>query len=99
MEVRIGPDMRISKRDSRKVDQVGQWRGRTRETRRRTLARYAARLMGRPVDQIDRAAVLSVLGPVYRDRPATGRLLRGWVRGVLAVAQALGHVNVNAAGK
>ncbi len=39
--------------------------------------------MNRPVDQIDRAAVLSVLGRVYRDKPATGKLLRGWVRGVL----------------
>ena len=58
-----------------------------------------ARLMGRPVDQIDRAAVLSVLGPVYRDKPATGKLLRGWVRGVLAAAQAHGHVDVNAAGE
>ena len=84
---------------SAKVERGGQWRGRTRETRRRTLARYAARLMGRPVDQIDRAAVLSVLGPVYRDKPATGKLLRGWVRGVLAAAQALGHVDVNAAGE
>ena len=84
---------------SARVDQGGQWRGRTRETWRRTLARYAARLMGRPVDQIDRAAVLSVLGPVYRDKPATGKLLRGWVRGVLAAAQALGHVDVNAAGE
>ena len=55
--------------------------------------------MGRPVDQIDRAAVLSVLGPVYRDKPATGKVLRGWVRGVLAAAQALGHVDVNAAGE
>ena len=55
--------------------------------------------MGRPVDQIDRAAVLSVLVPVYRDKPATGKLLRGWVRGVLAAAQALGHVDVNAAGE
>ena len=64
-----------------------------------TLARYAARLMGRPVDQIDRAAVLSVLGPVYRDKPTTGKLLRGWVQGVLTAAQALGRVDVNAAGK
>ena len=54
---------------------------------------------GRPVDQSDRAAVLSVLGPVYRDKPATEKLLRGWVRGVLAAAQALGHVDVNAAGE
>ena len=69
------------------------------ETRWRTLARYAARLVGRHVDQIDRAAVLSVLGPVYRDKQATGKLLCGWVRGVLATAQALGHVNVNAAGE
>ena len=84
---------------SAQVDQGSQWRRRTRETRRRTLARYAARLMARPVDQIDRAAVLSVLGPVYRDKPATGKLLRGWVRGVLAAAQALGHVDVNAAGE
>ncbi len=84
---------------SAKVDEGGQWRGRTRETRRRTLARYAAGLMGRPVDQIDRAAVLSVLGPVYREKPATGKLLRGWLRGVLAAAQALGHVDVNAAGE
>ncbi len=84
---------------SEKVDQGGQWRGRTRETRRRTLARYAAALMGRRVDQIDRAAVLSVLGPVYRDKPPTGKLLRGWIRGVLAAAQALGHVDVNPAGE
>ena len=84
---------------SAKVDQGGQWRGRTRETRRRTLARYAGGLMGRPVDQIDRAAVLSVLGPVYLDKPATGKLLRGWLRGVLAAAQALGHVDVNPAGE
>ena len=82
-----------------KVDQGGRRRGRTRETRRRTLARYAAPLMTLPVDQIDRPAVLSVLGPVYRDKPATGKLLRGWVRGVLAAAQALGHVDVNAAGE
>jgi len=84
---------------SAKVERGGQWRGQTRETRRRTLARYAARLMDRSVDQIDRAAVLSVLGPVYRDKPATGKLLRGWVRGVRAAAQALGHVDVNAAGE
>ena len=84
---------------SAKVDQGGQWRGRTRETRRRTLARCAARLMGRPVDQIDRAAVLSVVGPVYRDKPATGKLLRGWGRGVLVAAETLGHVDVNAAGE
>ena len=74
-------------------------RGRTRETWPRTLARYAARLMGRRVDQMDRAAVLPVLGPVYRDKPATGRLLRGCVRGVLAAPQALGHVDVNATGE
>jgi integrase len=84
---------------SEKVDQGGQWRGRTRETRRRTLDRYAGPLMGRPVDQIDRAAVLAVLGPVYATKPATGKLLRGWVRGVLAAAQALGHVDVNPAGE
>ena len=40
---------------SAKVDQGGQWRGRIRETRRRTLARYAARLMGRPVDPSTRS--------------------------------------------
>ena len=84
---------------SAKVERGGQWRGRTRETRRRTLARYAGRLMRRQVDQIDRAAVLSVLSPVFRDKPATGKLLRGWIRGVLAAAQALGHVDVNPAGE
>ncbi len=84
---------------SAKVDQGGQWRGRTRETRRRTLARYAGGLMGRRVDQIDRAAVLASLGPVYAEKPATGKMLRGWIRGVLAAAQALGHVDVNAAGE
>ena len=42
---------------------------------------------------------LGARGPVYRDKPATGKLLRGWVRGVLAAAQALGHVDVNAAGE
>ena len=41
----------------------------------------------------------SVLGPIYRDKPATGKLLRGRVRGVLAAAQAPGHVDVNAPGE
>ncbi len=49
-----------------------------------------------PVDQVDRAAVL---GRVYRDKPATGKLLRGWVRGVPAAAQALGHVDVERGGR
>ena len=98
--VRIGPKARIGKRKSRKLPhswsvpvQGGFVTIRGLIVGVRTLARYAARLMGRPVDQIGRAAVLSVLGPVHRDKPATAscrsrRRWSNWLNPVPAVAEA-----------
>ncbi len=82
-----------------KVDQAGQWRGQTRANRRAALDSYAGHLMDRRVDQIGREDVIGILAPVYAEKPATGRRLRGWIRGVLAWAQAHGHVEVNVSGE
>ena len=82
-----------------KVGAAGQWRGRTRENRAAALDTYCGSILAKGVDQISREDVLRILGPVYAAKPATGRRLRGWVRGVLARAQAHGHVDHNVAGE
>lgn len=81
------------------VGRGAHWRGRTRENRRAALETYAAGLLERRVDHIDREDVLRILVPVYEEKPATGRRLRGWIRGVLAWAQAHGHVDANVCGE
>lgn len=82
-----------------KVEQGTHWRGRTRENRRAALETYAAGLLDRGVDRIGREEVLRILVPLYHDKPATGRRLRGWIRGVLAWAQAHGHIEANVCGE
>ena len=80
---------------SEKVAAGREWRGRTGEMRRSALEMHAAALMDQRVDQIGREDVLRVLVPLWTTKPATGRRLRGWIRGVLAWAQAHGHVETN----
>ncbi len=56
-----------------------------------TLEKYAAPLRQQPVDEIDTAAVLTVLRPLWQTRPETASRLRGRIESVLDAAKAEGH--------
>ncbi len=58
---------------------------------RMTLETYAAPLRSRPVDEIDTAAVLAVLTPLWREKPETASRVRGRIEAVLDAAKAQGH--------
>jgi integrase len=52
-----------------------------------TLTKYCAPIRDLPVDQVDTAAILSVLTPIWTVIPETGSRLRGRIEAVLASAQ------------
>jgi integrase len=56
-----------------------------------TLTKEAAPLRSRPVDEIDTAAVLEVLKPLWAEKPETASRLRGRIEAVLDAAKAQGH--------
>ncbi len=58
---------------------------------RMTLETYAAPLRGLPVDKIGVAEILSVLQPVWQEKPETASRLRGRLEHVLDAAKAKGH--------
>ena len=58
---------------------------------RMTLDTYAAPLRSKPVDEIDTAAVLAVLTPLWQRAPETASRLRGRIEAVLDAAKAQGH--------
>jgi integrase len=62
---------------------------------RMTLKVYAAPLRSRPVEEIDTAAVLSVLQPIWKTKPETASRLRGRLETVIDAARAKGHVPAN----
>ncbi len=69
-----------------------QWRNtKHRAQWRMTLQTYAAPLRSRPVDEIDTAAVLAVLQPLWREKPETASRLRGRIEAVLDAAKAQGY--------
>ena len=82
-----------------KVEAATHWAGRTAESRRVAFATYCAAILDRRVDQVDRRATLAILVPIWIEKRATARRLRGWLRGVFSWAQAHGHVEVNVAGE
>ena len=57
-----------------------------------TLQRYCAPLRARPVDEIDTAAVLEVLKPLWASVPETASRLRGRIETVLDAARARGLI-------
>lgn len=57
---------------------------------RATLATYAASLRSRPVDQIDTAAVLAVLKPIWNEKAETAARVRGRIEAILDFASAHG---------
>ena len=76
-----------------------QWSAHTVAVRRAALDSYAGALMNLPVNAITRENVLSILMPVYEQKPPTARSLRGWIRSIFSWAQAHGYVEHNAAGE
>lgn len=57
---------------------------------RSTLQTHAAELRGQPIDQIDAAAVLKVLQPIWLTLPETASRVRGRIERVLDAAKAKG---------
>ena len=57
-----------------------------------TLTNYAKPLRDMPVDQVDTAAILSVLTPIWNTTPETASRLRGRIEAVLASAQVDGWI-------
>jgi integrase len=58
---------------------------------------YAKPLRALPVDEVDTAAVLAVLQPIWQAKPETASRLRGRIESVLDAARAKGHISRNEA--
>ena len=58
---------------------------------RASLTEFAAPLRSRPVDEIDTAAILAVLTPLWQTKPETASRVRGRIEAVLDAAKAQGH--------
>jgi integrase len=68
-----------------------EWRNEKHKAQwRSSLTDFAARLRALPVDEIDTAAVLSVLKPLWHAKPETASRLRGRIEAVLDAAKAQG---------
>ena len=69
-----------------------EWRSvKHREQWRWSLTEGTASLRSRRVDEIDTAAVLTVLKPIWIEKPETASRLRGRIEAVLDAAKAQGH--------
>ena len=65
-----------------------------------TLERHAMPVLGdKPLDRIDRAAVLQVLTPIWTTRPETARRVRQRMRTIFRWAMAHGFMETNPAGE
>jgi integrase len=58
---------------------------------RASLTEFVAPLRSRPVDEIDTAAILAVLTPLWQAKPETASRVRGRIEAVLDAAKAQGH--------
>ena len=78
--------------DALLASKEGGWRNEKHKAQwRMTLETYAAPLRSKPVDEIDTAAVLEVLKPLWQAKPETASRLRGRIEAVLDAAKAQGH--------
>jgi integrase len=69
-----------------------EWRNEKHRAQWRTsLTEFAMPLRSRPVDEIDTAAVLAVLTPLWQAKPETASRVRGRIEAVLDAAKAQGH--------
>ena len=75
-----------------------EWRnGKHRAQWKMTLQRYCGPLRALPVDEIDTAAVLEILKPLWTRVPETASRLRGRIETVLDAARARGIIGPNEA--
>jgi integrase len=74
-----------------------EWRAKHCGYWRRTLETYAKPLWDVPVTEVDTAAVLAVLQPIWQAKPETAQRLRGRIEAVLDAARARGHIPRNEA--
>ena len=78
--------------------QHSEWRnGKHRAQWKMTLQRYCGPLRALPVDEIDTAAVLEILKPLWTRVPETASRLRGRIETVLDAARARGLIGPNEA--
>ena len=78
--------------------QHSEWRnGKHRAQWKMTLQRYCGPLRALPVDEIDTAAVLEILKPLWNRVPETASRLRGRIETVLDAARARGLIGPNEA--
>jgi hypothetical protein len=69
-----------------------EWRNEKHRAQWRTsLTEFAAPLRCRPIDEIDTAAVLAVLAPLWQVKRETASRVRGRIEAVLDAAKAQGH--------
>jgi integrase len=74
------------------------WRGASTESDwRRGIEIHAASLRDMPMDEIDTAAVLRVLQPIWLTKPVMAARLRGMIEATLDAARALGKIDENRA--
>jgi integrase len=74
------------------------WRNeKHRKQWRMTLEIYAGPLWGVPPSEVDTAAVLGVLQPIWTAKPETAARLRGRIEAVLDAARVSGHIGRNEA--
>jgi integrase len=74
----------------------GKWRSAIhRRQWRNTVRDYCTDIRDLPVNEIDTAAVLRVLTPIWDKTPETASRLRGRIESVLAAAQVDGHIEEN----
>jgi integrase len=64
-----------------------------RQQWKQTLTEYCAPIRDLPINEVDTAAVLSVLRPLWGATPTTGSRLRGRIEAILAAAQVDGHID------
>jgi hypothetical protein len=75
-----------------------QWRNEKHRWQwRHTLEVYAAPLHSLPVDEVDTAAILNVLKPLWSEKPETASRLRGRIEAVLDAAKAIRTMNAKSA--
>ena len=78
--------------DSLIAAKESEWRNEKHRAQwRASLTELAAPLRSRPVDEIDTAAVLAVLTPLWQTKPETASRVRGRIEAVLDAAKAQGH--------
>jgi integrase len=83
--------------DDHMATHASSWSAKHHQQWRLTLSEYCGSIREKPVSEIDTAAVLKVLKPLWTRAPETASRLRARIETVISAAQALGHIDENRA--